>query len=137
MPSCAPRSLRALGWLSSLRRSFGAGDGRRVIVVGAGRHGRSIVRELKEEGARIVGLVDDNVSLRRRRILGVQVVGGTGDMATILAGARADEVLVTIPDADRERLAEVRRACEEAGVACRFVHRHTETHVPVAEMAAE
>jgi UDP-GlcNAc:undecaprenyl-phosphate GlcNAc-1-phosphate transferase len=108
---------------------------RRVLVVGAGRHGRSVVRELREDGARVAGFVDDNLALRRRKIGGVTVLGATDEMATLLAAARPHEVLVTIPDAPRERLREVVRACEEAGIPCRFVHRRTETQAGEARLA--
>ncbi len=41
-------------------RAATSGERERVLVVGAGRHGRSVVRELRETGARVVGFVDDN-----------------------------------------------------------------------------
>jgi hypothetical protein len=37
-----------------------------------------------------------------------------------------DTVLVTIPDAPRERLNAIVTACDEAGVGCRFVRRETD-----------
>ncbi len=120
-----------------LAPEVGRKPGRRVLVVGAGRHGRSIVRELKEEGARVVGFIDDNPALRRRRILGVGVLGTTAELGTVLAGSRVDEVLVTIPEADPESLAAVARGCEGAGIPCSFVHRRTETVAPLVEVSAE
>ena len=40
--------------------------GRRVLIVGAGRTGRSLMRELRETaGERVVGFVDDNPALPR------------------------------------------------------------------------
>jgi FlaA1/EpsC-like NDP-sugar epimerase len=96
----------------------------RVLLVGAGRSGRSLARELNETpGERVVGFLDDNPRLRRRRLLGVTVLGGLGDTEHTLASIRADEVLVTIPDAPPERLQQVTDACSAAGVQCRFVRR--------------
>jgi UDP-GlcNAc:undecaprenyl-phosphate GlcNAc-1-phosphate transferase len=96
----------------------------RTIVVGAGRTGRSLMRELKETpGDRVVGFVDDNPRLRRRRVHGVPVLGGTHELVQILHRHRPDAVVVTIPDAPRARLDEVVAACADAGVACRFVRR--------------
>lgn len=117
-------------------RSGGAAH--RVLVVGAGRSGRSLARELGEEaGVRIVGFLDDNPAVRRRRIHGVTVLGTTVDAATAIEASGPDEVLVTIPDAPAERLEHVVRACADAGVPCRFVHRHVETQAPLVEVAAE
>jgi UDP-GlcNAc:undecaprenyl-phosphate GlcNAc-1-phosphate transferase len=113
------------------------GDRRRVLVVGAGRHGRSVVREMREAGTRVIGFVDDNPGLRRRRIGGVAVLGALDETARVLAVARPDEVLVTIPDAPGERLARVVQACEESGIPCRFVHRRTETRASLVEATAE
>jgi len=118
-------------------RAAGKRDRPRVLVVGAGRHGRSVARELRESGSRVIGFVDDNPALRRRRIAGVTVLGTLDEIGTVLLTARPHEVLVTIPDASPERLAVVVQACEEAAVGCRFVHRRTETPTPFREVTAE
>ena len=99
----------------------------RTLIVGAGRGGRSLLRELRETpGEQIVGFVDDDRQLARRRLQGVPILGGTGEMQRILSRAVPDTVLVTIPDAPRERLELVIDACAEAAVPCRFVRRETD-----------
>jgi UDP-GlcNAc:undecaprenyl-phosphate GlcNAc-1-phosphate transferase len=97
---------------------------RRALIVGAGRNGRSMMRELRETpGERVVGFVDDNPQLRRRSVHGVKVIGTTGELPRLLERTEPDIVLVTIPNAPRETLDAVIEACEQAGVACRFVRR--------------
>ncbi len=97
---------------------------RRTLLVGAGRAGRSLHRELRETpGTRVIGFVDDNPRLRRRRLQGLPVRGSLAEVDRILAQTRPDVVLVTIPDAPRERLDLVVAACEAASVSCRFVRR--------------
>jgi UDP-GlcNAc:undecaprenyl-phosphate GlcNAc-1-phosphate transferase len=124
--------------LPDLRAMHRRGDRRRVLLVGAGRAGRSLVRELREDpNARVVGFLDDNPALRRRRIQGVTVLGTTDEVETVLVTARPDEVLVSIPNAARDRLDVVVKACAEAQVPCRFVRRRTETQTPLIEVAAE
>ena len=109
--------------LSSLTR----GERRRTLIVGAGRGGRSLLRELRETpGEVVVGFVDDNPLLRRRRLQGVAVLGGSNELGRIIERSRPDAVLVTIPDAPRERLDVIVSACVEAGVDCRFVRRETD-----------
>ena len=128
-------ALRLLPELAGLRSR---GTRRRVVVVGAGRAGRSLVRELREDASAIVvAFVDDNPALRGRRVQGVAVVGGTPEIAAVLETSRPAEVLVSIPNAPQERLGPVVQACADAEVPCRFVRRHTETMAPVAEGAAE
>jgi UDP-GlcNAc:undecaprenyl-phosphate/decaprenyl-phosphate GlcNAc-1-phosphate transferase len=103
------------------------GTTRRVLVVGAGRTGRSFARELRETpGERAVGFLDDNPGVRRRRVLGVLVAGSLDEAAAAIAATAPDEVVVTIPDAPAQRLEPVVRACEEAGLECRFLRRQVE-----------
>jgi UDP-GlcNAc:undecaprenyl-phosphate GlcNAc-1-phosphate transferase len=105
-------------------RSYRDRDGRRSLIVGAGRTGRSLLRELREtSGERVIGLVDDNPALRRRRIYGVPVLGGTHELDRLLERHHPDIVLVTIPNAPPERLDQVVDAAERHHVACRFVRR--------------
>src|SRR5262249_24791846 len=104
----------------------GRGDRHRTVIVGAGRGGRSLLRELRETaGEQVVGFVDDDQRLARRRLQGVPVLGGLLEIEGVLARARPDTVLVTIPDAPRERLGLVIDACALAEVPCRFVRRET------------
>ncbi len=109
----------------------------RTLIVGAGRGGRSLVRELREApGERIVGFVDDDPQLRRRRLHGVSVLGSADEIERILARARPDVVLVTIPDAPRARLDVVVDACARTGIPCRFVRRETDLDPRVVLSAA-
>ncbi|HEY5295795.1 MAG TPA: NAD-binding protein [Gaiellaceae bacterium] len=112
------------------------GDGRRVLIVGAGRTGRSLLRELRETpGERVVGFVDDNAAIRGRRLNGVRVIGGSAQIDAALERARPDVVIVTIPNAQRERLDAIVRACELRELDCRFLRREIEVdpHVILAE----
>jgi UDP-GlcNAc:undecaprenyl-phosphate GlcNAc-1-phosphate transferase len=102
----------------------GRSDQRRVLIVGAGRSGRSLLRELREtRGERVIGFVDDDPSLRRRRIQGVSVLGGTDEIGWIVGRHEPDAVLITIPSAPRERLDAVVEACGRAAITCSFVRR--------------
>jgi FlaA1/EpsC-like NDP-sugar epimerase len=100
------------------------GPRRRVLVVGAGRSGRSFARELRDTpGQQVVGFVDDDPRLWRRRLLGIPVLGSADEMRRIVLEARPATVFVTIPNAPSERLDFVRDACDEAGIDCRLVRR--------------
>jgi FlaA1/EpsC-like NDP-sugar epimerase len=112
----------------------------RIVIVGAGRSGRALARELAETpDRRVVGFLDDNPRVRRRRVLGIKVLGGLDEAAAHLRALRPDEVLVTIPNVGAERLQQVVTASDEAGVVCRIVRRTTEATQPppLVEMPAE
>jgi UDP-GlcNAc:undecaprenyl-phosphate GlcNAc-1-phosphate transferase len=127
------------GIARGLATLVGRGDQRRVLIVGAGRSGRSLLRELRETpGERVVGFVDDDDALRRRRIQGVSIVGGLDDIGWAVGRLAPDAVLVTIPSAPRERLDGVLEACRRAAVPCSFVRREIEvTHAVPLGIAAE
>ena len=108
-------------WFVRLVPEAGGGpdDGRRrILIVGAGQAGRGIVRDLRGAAdVHVVGFLDDNPRLRRRRVQGVPVLGTTGEAEVALEATRADELVVTIPDAPADRLERVAQVCDAAGVA--------------------
>jgi UDP-GlcNAc:undecaprenyl-phosphate/decaprenyl-phosphate GlcNAc-1-phosphate transferase len=103
------------------------GQGRRVLIVGAGRTGRSLLRELRETpGERVVGFVDDDPALRGRRLNGISVAGGSASLDGVLDRTQPDIVFVTIPNAPKERLDEIVRVCAAREIDCRFVRREVD-----------
>lgn len=116
--------------LSSL---VGRREQQRVLIVGAGSSGRSLLRELREQsGQRIVGFVDDDPRLRRQRIQGVRVLSGLDEIGWVIGRLEPQAVYVTIPAAARERLDAVIEACRRADVDCRFVRRSIDLDPGVA-----
>ena len=110
-------------------------DVRRVLIVGAGRTGRSLLRELRETpGQRVVGFVDDSPALRGRRLNGAKVVASIANVEQALDRYRPDVVFVTIPNAPRERLDRVVEACAGRETDCRFVRHEVDVdpHVILA-----
>jgi UDP-GlcNAc:undecaprenyl-phosphate/decaprenyl-phosphate GlcNAc-1-phosphate transferase len=102
-------------------------EGRRVLIVGAGRTGRSLLRELRETpGERVVGFVDDDPALRGRRLNGVRVTSGTANIEPALERLSPHVVFVTIPNAPGERLDAILRACSGHEIDCRFVRREVD-----------
>jgi UDP-GlcNAc:undecaprenyl-phosphate/decaprenyl-phosphate GlcNAc-1-phosphate transferase len=111
-------------------------DRRRTLIVGAGRSGRSLLRELRETpGEHVVGFVDDDPRLKQRRLQGVPVLGGLDDIERVLRETRPDVVLVTLPQAPRDRLDAVISGCGQADITCRFVRREVDLD-PVVVLGA-
>ena len=85
------------------------------------------MRELREtRGEYVVGFIDDDARLRGRRLQGVPVLGTAQEIEHILDSTSPETVLVTIPDAPRDRLDLVVEGCARAEVPCRFVRRETD-----------
>ena len=117
--------------------AFGVRGRRRTVIVGAGRAGRSLLRELRETpGEHVVAFLDDDAALRGRRLQGVPVLGGTDAIGRALVTTAPDTVLVTIPNAPRDTLDAVVRACAAADVPCRFVRRELDLDPQVVLGAA-
>jgi FlaA1/EpsC-like NDP-sugar epimerase len=109
---------RALGLLA-------AGSGRqRVVVIGAGHAGATLVREMLRDPALLpVGLVDDRPELQRQRIHGVQVVGRVDQLADICRRLEVDMVLIAIPSATSAQMQRVVFECERVGLPFRTMPR--------------
>ncbi|SIQ69367.1 NDP-sugar epimerase, includes UDP-GlcNAc-inverting 4,6-dehydratase FlaA1 and capsular polysaccharide biosynthesis protein EpsC [Aromatoleum tolulyticum] len=74
--------------------------GRPVVIVGAGRGGAMLVRELQRSADwRVVGLVDDDESKWGRELLGLPVLGSVEELPEILASERVQHVILAMPSA--------------------------------------
>jgi FlaA1/EpsC-like NDP-sugar epimerase len=79
--------------------------GKEVLIVGAGDAGRLVVQELQRSTlakSTPIGLVDDDPRKRGMRLLGVRVLGTTGDLPRLLRDNKPDEVLIAVPSAPGE-----------------------------------
>jgi UDP-GlcNAc:undecaprenyl-phosphate/decaprenyl-phosphate GlcNAc-1-phosphate transferase len=111
-------------------------ESRRVLIVGAGRTGRSLLRELRETpGQRVIGFVDDAPSLRGRRLNGAKVVATIDGLGSVIDRLGPDVVFVTIPNAPRERLDALVSACAAHDTPCRFVRREVDVDPQVVLMS--
>lgn len=88
---------------------------RRVLIYGAGNAGEMVVRDmlrLPDSHYEPVGFIDDNPSKVGRRIHGVPVLGGRGDLARVVVKAKPSEILVALPGATRAQLRDVVKALQ-------------------------
>lgn len=87
---------------------------RRVLIVGAGNAGETVIREInrmRTERYRIVGIVDDNPVKRGLVIHDVQVLGTAEDIPTICQDEEVDEIIIAIPTATQKQLRRVIDVC--------------------------
>lgn len=91
---------------------------RRALLVGAGRAGVIVARELQSRpdlGILPVGFVDDDAVTHGRRISRLDVLGSTHDLAALIEANDVDEVIITIASADGPTMRGLIARCEEAG----------------------
>ena len=97
---------------------------KRVLVLGAGRAGEVLVRELlRENRYRPVGLLDDNASLRGAKVHGVPVLGTPDQLPQRAHEVAAEMLLIAMPSASNAQMQRVVEACEQSGVPFRTVPR--------------
>src|ERR1700712_5037116 len=94
-----------------------------VLVVGAGKGGQMVVRELRLNpalGGTAIGFLDDDPRKRGMRMNGgVKVLGSTDEIAPILDETNPDEVIIAIPSAPGTLRAKVVAACRERRIRVR------------------
>ncbi|WP_250513757.1 nucleoside-diphosphate sugar epimerase/dehydratase [Caballeronia sp. INDeC2] len=93
------------------------GQGKPVIVLGAGTAGAMLVRELARSSEwRLVGLLDDDPGKQGREVLGHKVLGSFGDLSRVAEQLKVDYVIIAIPSASVEEQRRVATLCVRAGV---------------------
>ncbi len=93
------------------------GQGKPVLVLGAGGAGASLARELSRSGEwRLVGLLDDDVAKQGREIYGYKVLGPIGEIAHWTEALKVEHVIIAIPSATVETQRRLATLCVRVGV---------------------
>ena len=109
-----------MGGLRLARRLYHAvrqvGQGKQILIYGAGDAGEMIVRDIRNHGAlyqyQPLGFIDDDPNKVGQRIHGVPVLGQRDKMPQILQTHQIDEVLLAIPSASASLIRQILTALE-------------------------
>ncbi|VEG89725.1 polysaccharide biosynthesis protein [Legionella spiritensis] len=102
------------------REEWTAGESRRVLVIGAGHAGESLVRDLKRTHNYFpVGLVDDNPRKRGMEIHGVRVLGATRDLSHLVVTHQIDLIFIAIPSARSATMRRIVHYCTNSKIPFR------------------
>jgi exopolysaccharide biosynthesis polyprenyl glycosylphosphotransferase len=106
-------------------RLFARGVGvSRVIIVGVGEVGRTVMRTIvaqPELGYRIVGFVDDNPEKGQTDIGRFKALGALRNLPSLIEEEAVDEVIITLPWMYHRKIMSVVRECERRKVSARIV----------------
>jgi FlaA1/EpsC-like NDP-sugar epimerase len=118
-----PRLVYRLWKDNSLAQSRRA-DATRILVLGAGRAGEMLLRELRgQDRYHAVGLLDDTVMLKGAKIQGVQVLGTLDELPRVARETAASLLVITMPSADSAQMRRVVELCDSTGLPFRKVSR--------------
>lgn len=101
--------------LMQMRLIQNASDSKKVLVVGAGKAGNMILRELFEnpELKKVpVGVVDDDKAKIGKQVFGVPVLGTTEDISNIVQDKAVDEIIFCIANINPIRKKEIINICK-------------------------
>jgi len=94
--------------------------GKRALIVGAGRAGDSLVRDmLASELYQPLGFLDDDYKKHGREIRGVRVLGACKELAKLTKKLDIETVLLAIPSARRGFAVGFINDCAELGLECK------------------
>jgi FlaA1/EpsC-like NDP-sugar epimerase len=100
------------------------GGSKPVLLVGAGRAGVLVAKEIQgrgDMGLRILGFVDDDPQKQGAVIQGVKVLGTTRDLSRLAADLEIDHVVITIAQASRRELKRIVEICDRSGIRTRII----------------
>jgi FlaA1/EpsC-like NDP-sugar epimerase len=100
--------------------NLGSAQTERALVVGAGRAGELLIRDLRRHGPFLpVALVDDDQGKQGHEVQGVRVRGRLDDIAKLVRAFDIHIVLIAMPSASRKTMDKVVQVCNEVQVPCR------------------
>jgi FlaA1/EpsC-like NDP-sugar epimerase len=97
---------------------------KRLLIVGAGNTGQLVAREFlqhRDWEYRPICFADDDPGKRRKRIHGLPVAGGTGEIPDLVHRFGIDVVALALPSAPGAKVRELVTVCQAAGVPVRMV----------------
>jgi FlaA1/EpsC-like NDP-sugar epimerase len=92
---------------------------RRVVIIGAGRTGEAIAREIQNSprlGYAVVGFVDDDPRLRAAKLRNLPVLGALEQLDELVRRHQLDEAIIAIPRLPFSELRRIGEACQRAGI---------------------
>lgn len=105
-------------------RHFDWGVGQRVLIVGAGRAGEQLVRDMLRDSRRAyvpVAFVDDKLRRQGGDVHGVSIRGTTGAIPKLVRELAIDLVVLAVPSASAAEMQRLVGLCEESGCTFRTV----------------
>ncbi|NOR19645.1 MAG: NAD-dependent epimerase/dehydratase family protein [Xanthomonadales bacterium] len=101
--------------VTSSRQGF-----KQVLILGAGRSGAMLERELRRRGGfDVVGFLDDDKRLRGAQVRGIPVLGPIEHLARVGAARNAELAIIAMPSASNQQMQRIVEICERSEIEFR------------------
>lgn len=111
-------------WKDNRLDIFTSRPGRRVIIIGAGRAGETLARDLRRDSRyQLVGFVDADKSLRGARVHGIPVLGRPEQLPSLVEHVGAQMLLIALPAATTAQMRSIVQLCQSTGLPFQTVPR--------------
>jgi FlaA1/EpsC-like NDP-sugar epimerase len=105
---------------SRIPPQYSSGNLKRVLILGAGRSGALLERELRHRGAfNVIGFLDDDRRLRGAQVHGVPVLGSIDKLPRIAREVGAELAIIAMPSATNQQMQHVVEICEQSDIEFR------------------
>lgn len=114
--------IRVLSRMKSWNRKLNTTSRVRILIVGAGDAGETLIRDLRRSRAQVydvLGLLDDDSNKWGMRIDGVRVITGISELPKVVAALGVQEVIVAIPTLEGSGMRHILDLCRTARVRVR------------------
>lgn len=96
------------------------GDNERILIVGAGSSGESLIRDIKRTSSySVLGIIDDNSGKRGMEVHGIPVLGGIDIMSSVIEKKQISLVFVAIPSAKSATMRRIIEQCDHFNIPVR------------------
>ena len=104
-------------WKDSHSINHSVATGKRTLILGAGRSGALLVKELGHRGGyNIVGFLDDDHKLRGANVHGIPVLGSISHLSYFKNEHQADVAIIAMPSATNQQMQVIVGICETAEI---------------------
>lgn len=97
---------------------------KKVLVIGAGNAGATIIREIRHSNIsdmEVVGILDDDPNKIKRYVNGVKVVGKTSEVDYFVKKYMVQDIIVAMPSVDKKVLTSIILNCQKTGCRVKTV----------------
>jgi len=109
-------------WFKDRRFKLSSVDSKRALIVGAGKAGELLVRDMLKHDAYLpIGFLDDDRKKKGLDIHGVRVLGHIDQLTGFVQEFDVEEVVVAIPTLDTQALKRLVKQCAQLHIICKKI----------------